>query len=232
MARILIVEDDPILGPRLKRNLELSGYIAVLASDGATGLKNSSAGVVDLILLDLMLPQLDGLSLLQRLRRDLVNIPVIILTAKGMESDRLDGFRAGCDDYVTKPFSMDELLARIKAVLRRSGFRMAPAAIVTGGLALDPERFEASVNGFIIDLTSREFDLLYALASRANRPISRYALLDEVWGEESEASVRTVDAAIAYLRRKLESAPSLKCGIQTVYKVGYCWKAGAEGESQ
>jgi len=232
MPTILIVEDDPMLGPRLKQNLELTGYCVSLAIDGGSGLTAALQGGADLILLDLMLPRLDGLSLLERLRREFIQTPVIILTAKGMEADRLDGFRAGCDDYVTKPFSMDELTARIKAVLRRSGYRNAPHAVSSGGLTLDPERLQASCFGQSIELRRREFDLLYQLVSRPNRPISRYALLDEVWGEDKDASVRTVDASVAHIRRKLEAIASLNASIETVYKVGYKWKVGENSEGE
>jgi len=228
LPSILIIEDDPMLGSRLKQNLELTGYCVSLAIDGVGGLSAATQGSADLILLDLMLPQIDGLSILGRLRKEFIQTPVIILTAKGMEADRLDGFRAGCDDYVTKPFSMDELTARIKAVLRRSGYRSTPSAVSSGGLTLDPEKMQAVCNGQTIELRRREFDLLYQLVSRPNRPISRYALLDEVWGEEEDASVRTVDAAIAFIRRKLESVESPKGAIETVYKVGYRWKVGED----
>lgn len=224
MPHILIVEDDPKLGPRLKRNLELSGYGVSLARDGLTGLNAAQKGGFDLILLDLMLPYIGGLNILNDLRLELNHTPVIILTAKGMEVDRLEGFRAGCDDYVTKPFSMDELTARIKAVLRRVGFKSTPRAITSGGLLLDPERFTASCNGQRIEMTNREFDLLYELVSRPNLPMSRYALLDEVWGEEFDASVRSVDALVAFIRKKLETIKSLTGSIETVYKVGYRWR--------
>ncbi|HHE46840.1 MAG TPA: response regulator transcription factor, partial [Bacteroidetes bacterium] len=122
MAHILIIEDDPHLGPRLKRNLELSGYRVTLASNGRSGLATALSGSTHLIVLDLMLPLVDGLHILRRLRREKVSTPVIILTAKGTEAERMAGFRSGCDDYVTKPFSLMELIARIRAVLRRSGY--------------------------------------------------------------------------------------------------------------
>lgn len=189
-------------------------------------------GESDLIILDLMLPYLDGLSLLNELRKNLVQTPVIILTAKGMESDRLEGFRSGCDDYLVKPFSMEELIARIKAVLRRSGFQLDLKAISCGGLTLDPENRVAQFNSRKSSLTHREFDLLYSLASRPNRPLSRYAIMDEVWGDDTDGSVRSVDALIVSLRKKLDAIPGLLCRIETVYKVGYSWQIENEPDNR
>lgn len=229
MSHILIIEDDPRLGPRLKRNLELSGFQATLARNGRTGLDCTLVGFADLIVLDLMLPAIDGLHILQRMRKKLIETPVIILTAKGTEDERLEGFRAGCDDYVTKPFSLMELIARIRAVLRRSGVEESLAVINSAGVIINPTARSVSVEDTEIELTPREFDLLREMASRPNQALSRHCLLDEVWGEDADVTHRTVDAHISSLRKKLETHPEDPQRIVTVYKVGYMWKV-QEGE--
>ena len=226
MAHLLIIEDDPELGPLLKRNLELEGYRVTLAADGKLGLELARQGGAHLILLDLMLPLLDGMTVLKRLRRELINSPVIILTAKGTEADRLDGFRAGCDDYVAKPFSLMELIARIRAVLRRSGYRRRSEVVNCGGLIADPDARSLSCDGRNIPLTPREFDLLFELMSHPDQALSRTHLLDEVWGEQTDVTPRTVDTHIASLRAKVEGNPEHSWQIVTVYKVGYMWKTG------
>ncbi|NQU06875.1 MAG: response regulator transcription factor, partial [Calditrichaeota bacterium] len=217
------IEDDPRLGPRLKRNLELSGYRVSLASNGRSGLNSAMNGSAHLIVLDLMLPLIDGLHILKKMRREQVNTPVIILTAKGMESERLEGFRAGCDDYVSKPFSLMELIARIRAVLRRSGFKESSSIINSAGLIIDPERRSVIAEDIKIELSPREFDLLYILASHPNQALSREYLLHEVWGEESDVTYRTIDAHVSYIRKKLEENNEAPARIITVYKVGYMW---------
>jgi two-component system alkaline phosphatase synthesis response regulator PhoP len=225
MAHILIIEDDPRLGPRLKRNLELSGFRVTLASNGRSGLSSAMNGAAHLIVLDLMLPLIDGLHILKKMRHEQVNTPVIILTAKGMESERLEGFRAGCDDYMTKPFSLMELIARIRAVLRRSGYKESPSVINSAGLIIDPGRRSVQANSIEIEFSPKEFDLLYTLASHPNQALSREYLLNEVWGEDSEVTYRTIDAHVSYLRKKLEDNNETRARIVTVYKVGYMWSA-------
>jgi DNA-binding response OmpR family regulator len=223
VAHILIIEDDPDLGSRLKKNIELEGYRVSWVADGRLGMEAARAGSADLILLDLMLPQIDGLHILQSLRRDLNTVPVVILTAKVREAQRIDGFRAGCDDYIVKPFSLMELIARIRAVLRRSGFRETPSVIHSGVFTIDPAARTVVKNGALLTLTPRELDLLYTLASRPNQALSRGSLLEEVWGAETDVTDRTVDSHIASLRRKIEDNPDCPDRIQTVYKVGYRW---------
>lgn len=210
----------------LKSSLEYAGYRVTLAIDGKIGLQSARRGDSNLIILDLMLPGLDGFTILKTLRRELYNAPVIVLTARGTESDRIEGFRLGCDDYVTKPFSLNELIARVRAVLRRSGFREHPAVIHTGGLVIDPDSHTANLNGNILEVNGREFDLLYVLASHPNQALSRNFLLDEVWGEDTDVTHRSVDARILALRRKIEENPEEPKRIVTVYKVGYRWEAG------
>ncbi|HEY3296795.1 MAG TPA: response regulator transcription factor [bacterium] len=223
MAHILIVEDDPDLGSRLKKNLELEGYRVSWKTDGRSGLEAATAEVADLILLDLMLPYLDGMHILKALRRHLNPVPVIILTAKGKETQRLEGFRAGCDDYMVKPFSLMELLARVRAVLRRAGLREIPSILHSCGFMIDPGARVVTHDGQAVALTPKEFDLLYTLAAHPNQALSRMALLDEVWGDESDVTDRTVDSHIASLRRKIEANPEAPVWIHTVYKVGYRW---------
>ncbi|NQT34630.1 response regulator transcription factor [bacterium] len=223
MAHILIIEDDPRLGPRLKRNLELSGYRVSLARNGRSGLNSAMTGSAHLIVLDLMLPLIDGLHILKKIRREQVNIPVIILTAKGRETERLEGFRAGCDDYVTKPFSLMELIARIRAVLRRSGYQEKFSVINSAGVMIDPEARSVTLKGCKIEFSPREFELLYTLTSHPNQALSRNYLLNAVWGEDNDVMYRTVDSHISYLRHKIESNPEAPVRIVTVYKVGYKW---------
>jgi DNA-binding response OmpR family regulator len=223
VAHILIVEDDPDLGSRLKKNLELEGYRVSWKTDGRSGLEAATAEVADLILLDLMLPYLDGMHILKALRRHLNPVPVIILTAKGKETQRLEGFRAGCDDYMVKPFSLMELLARVRAVLRRAGLREIPSILHSCGFMIDPGARVVTHDGQAVALTPKEFDLLYTLAAHPNQALSRMALLDEVWGDESDVTDRTVDSHIASLRRKIEANPEAPVWIHTVYKVGYRW---------
>jgi len=225
MAHLLIIEDDPVLGPRLKRNMELSGYRVTLARNGRSGLDTAVNGSAHLIILDLMLPLVDGLHILKKMRRENINTPVIILTAKGTETDRLEGFRIGCDDYVIKPFSLMELIARIRAVLRRSGQRDEQRVINSGGVVIDPESRTVTAGNVMVELSPREFDLLYALTSHTNQALSREYLMSAVWGEANDISYRTVDAHVAYLRRKLENELPIKARIVTVYKVGYMWRA-------
>jgi len=231
MAHILLIEDDPVLGPRLRNNLELSGYRVTLATIGQTGLHFVLNGAADLIILDLMLPGLDGMKILHEMRKKHVDTPVIILTAKGAESDRLEGFNEGCDDYVTKPFSLMELIARVRAVLKRCGYREESHAINSGGVTLDPGSRTLLIGEKRVDISPREFDLLRVLLSHPNQALSRYYLLDEVWGEESDLSTRTVDAHIAYLRKKLEDCSGINGVIETVYKVGYMWFLGGGNEN-
>jgi two-component system OmpR family response regulator len=223
MPHILIIEDDPELGPLLQRNLQLEGYRVSLAPDGKAGMSAALNGSAQLIILDLMLPFVDGLHILKMLRRDMISTPVIILTAKGTEDERIDGFRAGCDDYVTKPFSLMELIARIRAVLRRLGYRETPSVIHSVGFIIDPHARSVLHNDSELPLAPKEFELLYILASHPDQALSRTFLLDEVWGEESEVTTRTVDAHVSALRHKIETNPEDPTRIVTVYKVGYKW---------
>ena len=226
MAHILIIEDDSELGPLLARNLKLEGYRVSLATNGHSGLKAAMSGAAQLIILDLMLPIVDGLHILQQMRKQSINIPVIILTAKGTEAERLEGFRAGCDDYVSKPFSLMELIARIRAVLRRSGYYEKPSVINSAGVTVDPYSRTVTIDNRNIELSYKDFELLYKLASRPDQALSRTYLLSEVWGDDTDVTTRAVDARILTLRRSIEEDPEDPKRIVTVYKVGYKWQTG------
>ncbi len=224
MTRILVVEDNPDLAYGLRNNLEIEGYEVEVVDDGRQGLARARTGGPDLIILDLMLPGLDGYRVLRALRDDGRRMPVLILTARGEEADKVRGLRLGADDYVTKPFGVLELLARVEALLRRS----APP----GGDAMGPpERFgEIEVvpasrtvlrGGRPVGLTPKEFDLLLALVKRRGAVAGRMELLTEVWGYSAAVLSRTVDTHVAELRRKLEADPATPQHILTVRKAGY-----------
>ena len=221
-ARVLVVEDNAELAFGLRNSLEIAGHEVTVAPDGETALGMARDRVVDLVILDLMLPGLDGYRVLQGMRAAQVDAPVLILTARNEEADKVAGFRLGADDYVTKPFGLMELLARVDALLRRADRRPKPAEPVRcGALSVDLARREVCRGGAPVALTPREFDLLEALVLHAPRPISRQGLLRAVWRYDSAVSSRTVDTHVAELRRKLEDDPASPRHILTVWKVGY-----------
>jgi two-component system, OmpR family, alkaline phosphatase synthesis response regulator PhoP len=232
MTRILVVEDNPDLAHGLRSNLEIEGYEVEVAEDGPTGLDRARASRPDLIVLDLMLPGMDGYRVLHELRRDGLDAPVLILTARGEETDKVRGFRVGADDYVTKPFGLLELLARIEALLRRSGAGpRAPGAAGSavqrfGDIEVDPSARTVRRRGQPVTLTPKEFDLLQALIQRRGAVASRIELQQEVWGHRAAVLTRTVDTHIAELRRKLEHDPPTPRHILTVRKAGYRFEAG------
>jgi len=223
LKRILVVEDNPDLAYGLRNNLEIEGYDVDVVEDGTQGLARARVGGPDLIILDLMLPGMDGYRVLRALRDEGRRMPILILTARGEEADKVRGLRLGADDYVTKPFGVLELLARVEALLRRT----APP----GDGAGPPERFgvievipaSRSVlkSGKPVPLTPKEFDLLLALLHRAGAVATRMELLTEVWGYSAAVLSRTVDTHVAELRRKLESDPAAPKHILTVRKAGY-----------
>lgn len=237
MKRILIVEDNADLAFGLRNNLEIEGYQVDVADTGAAGLTSARAVPADLIILDLMLPDLDGYRVLRELRESGVQTPVLILTARGEEADKVRGFRLGADDYVTKPFGLLELLARVDAVLRRSAVRdripipltPAPDARVYhfGDVDVDPASRSVRRAGQTVSLTPMEFDLLIALLRRQGAVASRLELLKEVWGHSAAVLTRTVDTHVAELRRKLEHQPAAPQHIMTVRKAGYRLHLGA-----
>lgn len=226
MTRILVIEDSPDLALGLRSNLEIEGYEVDVAEDGPSGLDQALATRPDLIVLDLMLPGMDGYRVLHELRRDGLDSPVLILTARGEETDKVRGFRVGADDYVTKPFGLLELLARIDALLRRAG-ASRPRAGAAGGVErfgaidVDPAARTVRRGGEPVTLTPKEFDLLVALLRRRGAVASRLELQQDVWGHRAAVLTRTVDTHIAELRRKLEDDPSTPRHILTVRKAGY-----------
>jgi two-component system, OmpR family, alkaline phosphatase synthesis response regulator PhoP len=224
MRRILIVEDNPDLAFGLRNNLEIEGYDIAVAEDGLAGLREARSSAPDLIILDLMMPGLDGYRVLRTLRDEGNSTPVLILSAKGEEADKVRGFRMGADDFVTKPFSLLELLARVEALLRRSrsdGRTPQEETYMFGNLRIDAAARVVTRAGGVADLTDREFSLLMALARRGGAVATRQELLLEVWGHRGTVLSRTVDTHVAELRRKLEEDPAAPRHIVTVRKRGY-----------
>lgn len=231
MSRILVIEDNAPLAQGLANNLELEGHTVRCAPDAARGLAEAAGFAPDLIVLDLMLPDQSGYRVLRDLREGGDHTPVLILTALGDEADKVRGLRVGADDYVTKPFGLMELLARIDALLRRAG-RSASAgssdAVRFGDVTVYPTTHTVTRGDEIVALRPKEFDLLMALLGRAERVATRAELLTEVWGYQDEVMSRTIDTHVAELRRKLEDDPANPRHILTVRKVGYRFSAGRE----
>jgi len=222
MTRILVVEDDPAILRGLSDNLRLESYEVVTAGDGEAGDRLAHEAQPDLIVLDLMLPKLSGYELCRRLRSGGLTTPILMLTARGEEVDRVLGLDLGADDYVTKPFSVRELLARIRALLRRAHPpRPLPDEIRFNDIVVDFRSYEARKSGVPVDMTPKEFQLLRLLAARAGEVVSRGELLEDVWGYETLPNTRTVDNHVATLRAKLEPDTSGTRHIQTVHGVGY-----------
>lgn len=226
MTRILIVEDNEDLAFGLRTALEFEGYEVEVAPDGETGVDRATDWRPELLVLDLMLPGIDGYEVVRRLRRGGLHVPILILTARGEESDVVMGFDYGADDYVTKPFSTVELLARVRALLRRAASgvpgRQPAAKESFGNVEVDPATRTVQANGEVVELTPKEFDLLLALLRRRGAIATRAELLREVWHYENvDVMTRTVDIHVAELRRKLEEDPSKPQHILTVRKVGY-----------
>jgi len=226
MTRVLVVEDNADLAFGLRNNLEIEGYEVLVAADGPAGLAAARTAPPDLIVLDLMLPGMDGYRVLRALRDERRTTPVLILTARGEESDKVRGFRLGADDYVTKPFGVLELLARVEALLRRAnGAGGATDANgdqqCFGDIAVDTATRTVTRRGEPVCLAPLEFDLLVALLRRGGTVATRLELLKEVWGYRAAVVSRTVDTHVAELRRKLEDDPAEPQHILTVRKAGY-----------
>jgi DNA-binding response OmpR family regulator len=225
VTRILVVEDNADLAYGLRNNLEIEGYAVEVAEDGPGGLEAVRTVEPDLVILDLMLPGINGYRVLRTLRAEGRTVPVLILTAKGEEADKVLGFRLGADDYVTKPFGVLELLARVQAILRRVGeddaASEADAVRRFGDVEVDPAARTVTRGGEEVGLTPKEFDLLLALMGRDGAVASRVELMKEVWGHRAAVASRTVDTHIAELRRKLEEDSGDPCYILTVHKSGY-----------
>lgn len=225
MKRILIVEDNRDLAAGLRSNLEIEGYAVDIARTGPEGIAAFASLQPDLVVLDLMLPQVDGYEVLKAIRRDDAETPVLMLTARGEEVDKVRGLRLGADDYVSKPFGLMELLARIEALLRRSGRGPGAAAghktVRIGDVTVSEHARTVTRGGRAVNLAPREFDLLLELIRRNGAVASRLELMRSVWGHPSSVVSRTVDTHVAELRRKLETDPSRPQLILTVRKVGY-----------
>jgi DNA-binding response OmpR family regulator len=228
VPRILVVDDEPAVRNLLVYNLGKAHYEALTAADGRQALDLARQSDPDLILLDLMLPEVDGLDVCRELRRT-SKVPIIMITARGEEVDRVVGLELGADDYVCKPFSMRELMARVKAVLRRAAPEEdVPLSQVTGpaGLHLDLERREASIGETVLDLTRLEFDLLHAFLVSGERVLTRERLLEQVWGFDFAGDARTVDSAVKRLRAALRAVDPRADGIEAVRGLGYRFTGG------
>jgi DNA-binding response OmpR family regulator len=224
MKRILIIEDDLAILRGLKDNLEYDKYEVLSATDGEQGYCLIQEKKPDLIILDLMLPKVSGYELCRKVREEGLNTPILMLTARGEEVDRVLGLDLGADDYVTKPFSVPELLARIRAILRRvqrSKKGPLPNELSFGKVLINFKSFEARRAGKALNMSRKEFGILRLLAARAGEVVTRDELLDEVWGYEQYPTTRTVDNHIALLRSKLEDNPSKPRHLLTVHGVGY-----------
>jgi DNA-binding response OmpR family regulator len=222
MTKVLIVEDDPAILRGLADNLKFEKYDVLTATDGEAGYQLQHTQNPDLIVLDLMLPRMTGLELCRKLRTEGQQVPILMLTARGEEADRVVGLDLGADDYVTKPFSVMELLARIRALLRRTNSsKSLPNDLSFGDVEIDFLRYVARRRGKTVEMTRKEFAILRLLGSRTGEVVTRDELLNEVWGIESYPVTRTVDNHIAGLRAKLEADPARPVYIRTVHGVGY-----------
>ena len=223
--KILLVEDEEKLARMVELELRYEGYQVDKSFDGRSGLERALSGEYDLVLLDIMLPQLSGMEVLRRLRKEGVQLPVIMLTARDSVVDKVSGLDSGADDYITKPFAIEELLARIRAALRNKaeGAAAVPEQVgklTAGPLVMDVDRHEVEVDGKPVELTRREFDLLKYLLENKEKVVTREVLLDNVWGFDFVGETNTVDVYIRFLRAKIDEKFGVKL-IHTVRGVGY-----------
>ncbi len=235
---VLVVEDDPDIGSLVELHLSDAGHRVVVESNGNRGLEQALSGDFDLVILDLMLPGVDGLEICRRLRAEAHHIPILMLTARSTEVDRVVGLEMGADDYLTKPFSVRELLARVKALFRRVEAFTTDAAssedevLVAGDLLINRARREARLSGDVVNLTAKEFDLLLHFASHPGQVFTRSQLLDRVWGYAHEGYEHTVNTHINRLRSKIEPDPATPRFILTVWGVGYRFPGADELEGK
>ncbi len=224
MAKILVVDDEKLLVKGMKFNLENEGYQVECAYDGAAAVELARDGRFDLIVLDVMMPEVDGLEACMRIR-EFSNVPIIMLTAKSEDADKLMGFESGADDYLTKPFNILELKARVRALLRRAGLRQDKGSVLTvGDITLNTAERVAVRDGETVDLTAKEYDLIELLMRNPRRVYSRENLMNVVWGYTYAGDYRTVDVHIRRLREKLEKNPAEPDHIMTKWGVGYYFK--------
>ena len=225
--KILVVDDELLLVKGMKFNLENEGYTVETAYDGASAIDMAKTGDFDLIILDLMMPQVDGLTACMRIR-DFSNVPIIMLTARSEDADKIIGLESGADDYITKPFNILELKARIRALLRRANAAPQQKAqntlLSAGGVTLDPEQRVALRDGKVVELTAKEYDLIELFVKNPRRVYSRENLMDLVWGYTYAGDYRTVDVHIRRLREKLEDDPAAPQHILTKWGIGYYFK--------
>ncbi len=224
MTRILIIEDEPSMQLGLKDNLEFDGYQVDIVDDGETGLEKIKSGNYQLVLLDVMLPKMSGFDVCKAARASDITTPIILLTARGEEIDKVLGLEFGADDYITKPFGVRELLARIKALLRRNqstGYAQESQFVTLGRLQLDFNGYLAKENDQEVKLSHKEFEILHHLYLNKNKLITRHDLLQHVWGYDEHITTRTVDNFIARLRQKVEENPNQPKVILTVHGSGY-----------
>ena len=221
MPRILVVEDEPAIALGLEDDLRMEGYDVEVARDGVTGSERGQGGTFDLIILDVMLPHKDGFEVCREVRRAGIRIPILMLTAKARETEKVMGLELGADDYVTKPFGTKELRARIKALLRRANGESDPDIFRFGDVEVDFARGEVRRNGLAVDLTPIEFKLLGLFIRARGRVLSRDQLIDGVWGKDAFTSARIVDNHIANLRRKIEEDPAEPVYLRNVRGLGY-----------
>ena len=223
--KILVVDDEALLIKGIRFNLQSEGYEVITGFTGLEALKTAKAENPDLMILEVMMPDMDGMTACQKIR-EFSNVPIILLTAKVDDMDKLMGFDCGADDYITKPFNILELKARIRALLRRSGTTSAPEAntITIGSITLDLDSRNAYRSGVLADLTAKEFDVIEFLMRNPNRVYSREALLDTIWAYEYRSDIRTVDVHIRRLREKLEENPAEPNYIMTKWGVGYYFR--------
>jgi two-component system phosphate regulon response regulator PhoB len=235
MKRVLLIEDDRDIVELVRYNLEREGFQVASAMDGASGLAQIRKTPPDILLLDLMLPKLSGLDICKEIRRDtsLNKLPILMLTARGEEADRVVGLEMGADDYVTKPFSPRELGARVKALLRRTEPVNEPSRVIESrGLTIDPSSYRVARDYKPVTLSTLEFRLLYYLATRPNRVFSRDQLLDAVWGTERFVTPRSVDVYIRRLREKVETDADRPAFLKTVRGAGYMFESEGQSEKQ
>ena len=221
--KVLVIDDEKAIADIIKFNLEQEGYMVETAYDGEEGINKVNKWIPELVLLDIMMPKKDGFQVLKEIRAS-YNFPVIMLTAKEAEVDKVLGLELGADDYMVKPFSMRELVARVKANFRRMDFSNLPSAnntIVSGGLEIDLGKYEVKKHGEVVEVTLREFELLKFLASSSEQVFSREQLLEEVWGYEYYGDIRTVDVTVRRLREKIEDLDGEFKYILTKRGVGY-----------
>ena len=223
MSRLLIVDDDKEIRELLKVDLQLSGYLVDTANDGQEGLAMALKNAYDLILLDVMMPKMDGFEVCQNIRKVNKEIPILLLTAKGAIEDKVVGFENGADDYLVKPFDIQELLVRVRALLRRNNKTDSQAGDVldAGDIKISPDSLETIINGEVKKLTPTEFEILYCLMQHINQAVTLSTLLNEVWGYDADEDVRMLRVHVGGLRQKIEPNPKAPKYLHTITNVGY-----------